>query len=165
MNALNVGTPAATACGELGDWVVLAGGDHQADRDVDRAVAVRRRAPRAPARRGATGSAAGPAGPRVVEAEKRRRPAERGRHRVLEEPVGLGVAGDAGVGVDVDDARQDEQAARVDDLAGRRGQAGEVQLDLRDPPALHGDVRTAGFRPPSRPSHRRSAAQSSVHVR
>ena len=39
---------------------------------------------------------------RVVEREERRRPAERGRDRVLEEPVRLGVRRDARMRVDVD---------------------------------------------------------------
>ena len=50
-------------------------------------------------------------GPGVVEREERRRPAERGGHGVLEEAVRLVVARDAGVGVDVDAAGEDEQAA------------------------------------------------------
>ncbi len=76
------------------------------------------------------------AGAGVVEREERGRPAEGGGDRVLEEPVGLRVGGDPGVGVDVDRAGQHEQPGRVDDLTGRRHLAAEVRLDGNDPPAV-----------------------------
>ncbi len=64
----------------------------------------------------------------VVEREERGRAAVRGRDRILEEPVGLGVRGDAGVGVDVDHAGEDQHPGRVDHL-GRGRRPGQIRLD------------------------------------
>ena len=78
--------------------------------------------------------------PRVVEREERGRAAKRGGDGVLEEAVRLRVGRDAGVGVDVDDAGQDQQPRRVDDLARRCRRTGQVRLDRADAAALDGDV-------------------------
>ena len=54
------------------------------------------------------------ASPRIVERQERRRATERCRHRILEEPVRVGVGGDPRVRVDVHRAGQHEQPGRVD---------------------------------------------------
>ena len=79
------------------------------------------------------------AGARVVEREHRGRAPERRRHGVAEEPVRLVVRRDPRVGVDVDDARQDQQVGGVDDP--RRGRRGDARLDGHDPPIADGHVR------------------------
>ena len=66
--------------------------------------------------------------PGVVEREERGRAAVRGRDRILEEPVGLGVRRDTGMGVDVDRAGEDQHPGRVDHL-GRGRRPGEIRLD------------------------------------
>ena len=143
MNALRGRDAGVDHRGELGDRVVHAPADDEAEAVVDRAVDVGRGAPLAQAGQQRALGGRRRAGARVVEGEERRRAAERRRHRILEEPVRLGVGGDAGVGVDVDDARQDEQAGRVDDLGGGGGEPPQIRLDGRDPAAVDGDVRPA----------------------
>ena len=109
------------------------------------------------------------AGARVVEREERRRATERGRDRVLEEPVGRRVRGHPRVGVDIDDARQDEHPGRVQDVSGLSLEPAEVRLDRLDAAAAHGHVRPARSRRRSRRSRRgpggratRSPAEHSV---
>ena len=115
---------------DLGDRIVGAAAHGEAWRDIDRGIAGRGRPPlahpddeRAFRRRGRTGL-------RVVEREERRRATECRGDRVLEEPVGLGVGGDARVGVDIDDAGEDEQALGRDDFP--RGRGGSRALVGRD---------------------------------
>ena len=83
------------------------------------------------------------AGARVVEREERRRATERGRDRVLEEPVRRRVRGHAGVGVHVDDAGEDQHPGRVHDLGrAASAEAAEVRVDGVDAAAAHGHVRS-----------------------
>ena len=127
---------------DVGLGPLLLGRDDRGQPDVDGALARGRGAPlgdsgaEGPLRVGAD------AGARVVEREERRRPAERGGDRIGEEAVGLVVAGDPDVGVDVDDTRQDEQVRRVDDLDGGIGR--DDRRDVDDPVAADGDIRLPG---------------------
>ncbi len=121
MNALAVGTPASTTAGRsaIGSPIAPATTRLSATSIAASAdVAACHSAQAHPERRLGRGRRSGPG---VVEGEQRRRPAERRRDRVLEEAIGLGVAGDPCVRMDVDAAGQDEEARRVDDLPGTLG--------------------------------------------
>ena len=80
-------------------------------------------------------------GARVVEREERGRATERGRHRVLEEPVGFGIRRDPRVRVDIDNSGEHQQPGRIDHLVGGSRETAEVRLDRGDPPAIDGDIR------------------------
>ena len=126
---------------QLGDGIVHPAEDRRAQGVVDRGV-VRRHDPElvdSGEDRAVRGRRR--AGARVVEREERRRPAEGRSHRVLEEAIRLGVGRDPRVGVDVDDAWQDEEPGRIDHFVGGRSQAREVGLDRLDDPAADRDVR------------------------
>ena len=133
--------------------------DREAQPDVDRGVAVGRRPPLADAGQQRALGRGRRARPRVVEREERRRPAERRRHRVLEEPVRLGVGRDARVRVDVDHAREDEQPGRVDHLVGTgREPARSGSIAAIRPPRSR--RRPSASRRRSRPSRRERPDQS-----
>ncbi len=126
--------------GNLRDRILVGGRDDEAGRDVHGRIARRRGTPfaepghqRACRRRGRPGAG-------VVEGEERRRATEGRGDRVVEEAVGPRICRDAGVGVDVDDPGEDEEAARVDDLPGRRRETFEIGFHGGDPAALDGDV-------------------------
>ena len=78
--------------------------------------------------------------PRVVECQERRRPAECSGDGILEEAIWLIVGRDAGVGMDVDTAGEDEQARRIDRLASGLGQSAEVGPDSFNSATRHGHV-------------------------
>jgi hypothetical protein len=126
--------------GQLGDRVVHPAEDRRAHRVVHRGIVRRHPAELVDARQQRAMGRRRRTRPRVVEGEEGRRPAERSRHRVLEEAIRLGVRGDAGVGVDVDHAREHQQPGRVDHLVSGRGRAGQVGLNRVDHAAAHGDV-------------------------
>ena len=117
--------------GDLGDRVLVGRRDDQAGCHVHGGVARGRRAPLAEAGHQRAGGGRRRPGAGVVEGEKRRGAAERSADRVVEEAVRPLVGRDAGVGVDVDDPGEHEEAARVDDLPGRRGEPAEVGLHGR----------------------------------
>ena len=143
MNAFEVATPGIDGGRQLGERVVHPAAHDEAQAVVDGTVRVRGRAPLAQAGAQAQLRGGRRTGARVVEREERGRAAERGRDRVLEEAVGRRVRGDARVGVDVDDAREDEHPGRVQDVACLRGEPAEVGLDGLDAAAAHGHVRPA----------------------
>ena len=65
--------------------------------------------------------------PGLLKREERGRATERGRDRVLEEPVRIVVRGDARVGVDVDRAGEHQQPGRIDHLGRSGGRPGQVR--------------------------------------
>ncbi len=125
---------------DLGDRVLVGRRDDRAQADVHGRVAGGRRDPLAEAGAERPSGGRRRPGARVVEREERRRATEGRGHRVLEEPVGLLVAGDSGVRVDVDDARQHQQPGRVDDRSRRGREPAQPRLDRRDPPGFDRDV-------------------------
>ena len=129
--------------GQFGERVVHPATHDEAQAVVDGTVRVRGRAPFAQAGAQAQLGRGRRSGARVVEREERGRAAERRRDRVLEEAVGRRVRGHPRVGVDVDDAGEDEHPGRVDDVTGLGGQPAEVGLDGLDAAAAHGNVRPA----------------------
>ena len=160
MNAFEVATPAVDRRRQLGERIVGAAADREAQAVVDRAVA--RRSRRATRGRPVTSdrSAAGRrAGPGVVERQERRRAAERRRDRILEEPVGLGVAWRRACGC----GRRRRRAGRA--ARSRRrprprpaARPRQVGLDRRDPAAVDRDV----GRPRARRGDHRPAADDEV---
>ena len=140
MNALNVGTPPSTRCG-ISAIASSCEAEMTALRPTSTAEspAVAASHSRRPVRSERAASGEDPV-PGLLNDEEGGRAAERRGNRVLEEPVGLLVAGDPGVRVDVDDARQHQQPGRVDDFARGGGEPAEPRLDRGDPPALHRHV-------------------------
>ena len=120
MNAFEVATPASMVAGSSAKRVVGVAAHGERESHIDGAVAVRGGAPLADARAQRPLRGRRRARARVVEREEGRRAAERGRHRVLEEPVRVRVGRDARVGVDVDRAGEDQEPGRIDHL-GRTG--------------------------------------------
>jgi len=143
---------------KLGDRIVHPAGDCEAHSVVDRAVLVRRSPPFAQAGEERAAGCLGRAGSRVVEGEERGCPSEGRRDGVTKKAVGLRIARDARVRVDVDCAGQDQQAGGVDHFGRPFSKSSQVCLDGTDLSALDRNVRPTT--PPSR--HDDSAADEEV---
>ena len=125
---LEGGHPGGDEGGKLGERIALLARQHRVQADVDRRLA------------GGPGSELvkpdeergrpllADAGARVVEAQHRRRPPVGGGDGIGQEAAWLVGDRQAQVGVDVDDAGQDEQPGRVDG-ASRRSQVGADRHD------------------------------------
>ena len=159
MNALQVGTPASIDGRQLRDRVVHPPADDQAHAVVDRAVARRHRAPFAePGEQRSLGRRRR-AGARVVEGQERRRPAEGGRDRILEEPIGLRRRSATRVWVWTSTTPgQDEEPGRVDHLVGRRRRVRPGRARWRRSGRPRRRRPPAASRSRSRPSRRGSSA-------
>ena len=127
--------------GQLGQRVVAMAADREAQPDIDRGVAVGGGAPFADTGQQRALGRGRRSRSRVVERQEGRRAAEGRRHRILEEPIRLGVRRHPRMRVHVDDTGEDEQPGRVDDLVGARRGAAQVRLDRGDPPAIDRDIR------------------------
>ena len=106
--------------GQLRQRVVAMAADREAQPDIDRGVAVGGGAPFADTGQQRALGRGRRSGSRVVERQEGRGAAEGRRHRILEEPIRLGVRRHPRMRVDVDDTGEDEQPGRVDDLVGAR---------------------------------------------
>ena len=126
---------------QLGERIVAVAADGEAQPVVDRAVAVGRGAPLADAGQQRALGRGRRARARVVERQERRRPAERRRDRILEEPVRMGVGGDARVGVDVD-RRPGSTSSPVASITSSAAAAGPDRSGSMavDPPAGDRDI-------------------------
>ena len=124
--------------GQLAHRIRLLAGDHRAQAVVNRGLALGAGAELAHAGHERRGAVLGDARAGVVEGEERGRAAERGGQAVREEPIRLVVGGDAGVGVHVHAAGQDEQAGGIDDFDA--GLLSQRRSHGADPPIGHRDV-------------------------
>ena len=155
---LGGGDPGVDRGRKLVQRVVGMAGDGEREAVVDGAVGIGRRAPFGEAGEERAFGLWRRSRPGVVEREERRRPAVRGRDRILEEAVGLLVARDAGMRVDVDDAGEDQHPGRIDHPVGLRRRTLERWLDGGDATAVDRQVscaRSAG-------GHDRPAADEEV---
>ena len=126
-------------CGELPYRIPLLAGDDRRERVVDRRLALRavQELPQATHQRSGSSHADPRAG--VVEREEGGRAAVRGGNAVREEALRLVGRGEAGMGVGVDHAREDEQPRCVEGPG--PGFGGQLLSDGADPPAFDRDVR------------------------